>query len=42
MSEHRFGLRRLLCSLALAPMLAAVYGIVGFAPVWARFGLTAV
>jgi hypothetical protein len=41
-SEHRFGLLLLLCSLALAPMLAAVYGTVGFAPVWARFGLPAV
>ena len=36
-SEHRFGLLLLLCALALAPMLATVYGTVGFAPVWARF-----
>ena len=37
LSEHRFGLLLLLCALALAPMLAAVYGTVGFAPLWARF-----
>ncbi len=36
-SEHRFGLLLLFCALALAPMLATVYGTVGFAPVWARF-----
>ena len=36
-SEHRFGLLLVFCALALAPMLAAVYGTVGFAPVWARF-----
>jgi len=36
-SEHRFALLLLLCALALAPMLAAVYGTAGFAPVWARF-----
>ena len=41
-SEHRFGLLLLLCALALAPMLAAVYGTVGFSSVWARFdGLAA-
>ena len=42
LSEHRFGLLLLLCALALALMLAAVYGTVGFSPVWARFdGLAA-
>ncbi len=41
-SEHRFGLLLLACALALALMLAAVHGTVGFAPVWARFdGLAA-
>ena len=40
-SEHRFGLLLLLCALALALMLAAVYGTVGFAPLWARFDLPA-
>ncbi len=41
-SEHRFGLLLLLCALALALMLAAVYGTAGFAPVWARLDLPAV
>jgi hypothetical protein len=42
LSEHRFGLLLLVCALALAAMLAAVSGNVGFAPVWARFdGLAA-
>ena len=36
-SEHRFPLLLLLCALALAVMLAVVYGTVGFSPVWARF-----
>jgi hypothetical protein len=41
-SEHRFGLLLLLSAVALALMLAAVHGTVGFAPVWARFdGLAA-
>ena len=40
-SEHRFGLVMLLCALALAVMLATVYGAVGFAPLWARFDLPA-
>ncbi len=40
-SEHRFRLLLLACALALALMLAAVYGTVGFAPVWARFDLPA-
>ena len=41
-SEHRFCLALLACALALALMLAAVYGTVGFAPLWARFdGLVA-
>src|SRR3712207_5644551 len=41
-SEHRFRLLLLLCALALAAMLATVYGTVGFSPVWARFdGLAA-
>ena len=41
-SEHRFGLLLLLSAVALALMLAAVYGTVGFSPVWARFdGLAA-
>jgi hypothetical protein len=34
-SEHRFPLLMLACALALAVMLAAVYGTVGFAPIWA-------
>ncbi|WP_149539263.1 hypothetical protein [Siccirubricoccus phaeus] len=34
-SERRFGLMMLACALALAVMLAVVYGTVGFAPVWA-------
>jgi hypothetical protein len=41
-SEHRFGLLMLFCALALAPMLAAVYGTEGFAPIWARFDVPAV
>ncbi len=41
MSEHRFGLLLLLCAVALALMLAAVYGTVGFSPVWARFDVPA-
>ena len=40
-SEHRFGLLLLLCALALALMLAAVYGTVGFFPFWARLDLPA-
>ena len=36
-SEHRFRLLLLACALALTVMLAAVYGTVGFSPVWARF-----
>ena len=40
-SEHRFGLLLLFCALALALMLAAVYGTVGFSPLWARFDLPA-
>ena len=40
-SEHRFGLLLLLCALALALMLAAVYGTAGFSPVWARFDVPA-
>ena len=40
-SEHRFGLLVLGCALAFALMLAAVYGTVGFAPVWARFDVPA-
>ena len=40
-SEHRFRLLLLLCALALALMLAAVYGTVGFAPFWARFDVPA-
>jgi hypothetical protein len=40
-SEHRFGLLMLLCALALALMLATVYGTVGFAPFWARFDVPA-
>ena len=41
LSEHRFGLLLVLCALALALMLAAVYGTVGFAPFWARFDVPA-
>ncbi len=40
-SEHRFGLLLLLCAVALALMLAAVYGTVGFSPVWAHFDVPA-
>ena len=40
-SEHRFGLLMLLCALALALMLATVYGTVGFVPFWARFDVPA-
>ncbi len=40
-SEHRFRLLLLACALVLAVMLAAVYGTVGFSPVWARFDLPA-
>ena len=40
-SEHRFRLLLLACALALAVMLAAVYGTAGFAPVWARFDVPA-
>ena len=34
-SEHRFRLALLACALALALMLAVVYGTVGFTPLWA-------
>ena len=34
-SEHRFRLALLACALALAAMLAVVYGTVGFTPFWA-------
>ncbi|WP_176559883.1 MULTISPECIES: hypothetical protein [Roseomonadaceae] len=34
-SERRFRLMMLACALTLAVMLTAVYGTVGFAPVWA-------
>ncbi len=40
-SEHRFRLLLLACALALALMLAAVYGTVGFSPFWARLDLPA-
>ena len=40
-SEHRFSLLLLFCALALALMLATVYGTVGFAPFWARFDVPA-
>jgi len=34
-SEHRFRLALLACALALAAMLAVLYGTVGFTPIWA-------
>jgi hypothetical protein len=40
-SEHRFRLLLLACALALAVMLATVYGTVGFDPAWARFAVPA-
>ena len=33
-SEHRFRLALLACALALAAMLTAFYGALGFAPLW--------
>lgn len=40
-SKHRFGLLLLLCALALALMLAAVYGSVGLGPIGAHFAVPA-
>lgn len=40
-SEHRFGLLLLLGALALALMLATVYGTVGFRPIGAHFAVPA-
>ena len=34
-SEHRFRLVMALCLLALAIMLGAIYGTIGFGPPWA-------
>jgi hypothetical protein len=41
-SEHRFRLALLACALALAVMLAVVYGTVGFTPIWAGSAVSAV
>lgn len=35
LSQHRFGLAVLACTLMLATMLAVVGSVVGFTPVWA-------
>jgi len=34
-SEQRFGLTMALCLLMLATMLVAIYGTIGFGPIWA-------
>jgi hypothetical protein len=34
-SEHRFRLVMALCLVALAIMLGAIYGTIGFGPIWA-------
>jgi hypothetical protein len=34
-SDHRFRLVMALCLLALAIMLATIYGTIGFGPIWA-------
>ena len=41
-SDNRFRLALLACALALAAMLAAVHGTVGFTPIWAGPALPAV
>jgi hypothetical protein len=40
-SQHRFRLMVLACALALAVMLATVYVVEGFGPVWARAAIPA-
>jgi hypothetical protein len=40
-SGHRFRLLLLFCALALTLVLAAVYGTIGFGPLWARSAIPA-
>ncbi|MFL5333579.1 MAG: hypothetical protein ACJ8H8_10475 [Geminicoccaceae bacterium] len=39
-SGHRFGLTMLACALVLVVELLAVYGSVGFTPIWASHTIT--